>query len=176
MWNLARTVNDQWAEHKGLVKDGEKVFPTKLDYLAEVSRVCNFGLKRKRFTDTGETLRRWCETVAVYETLADTVKRADEFLDLLTFDHLWRAKRLYKKGKVKSPFLALSYAMTDGRKTAEEMEFHFDPPAHPDEWEVMRDRVEAMQDKSFWKLKSAESVSKVLYHVAEIRKVIAEDK
>lgn len=169
-WVIARKVNEMWPEHKGM-----EAFPTKAEYLAECSRVANIGLRKKRFSDSGETLRRWCEVVATYEAFAEQVQDADKFLDLLSFDHLSTAKSLYLKEKVKSPFLALSEAIKQGF-TAEEMRFHFDPPAKPDEWDVMNDRISAMQDKSFWKLKSVENVKRVLFHVSEIKKIISEDK
>ena len=167
-WAIASKANEMWGEHKSL-------FDTKLDYLAECSRVMNYGRKRKWFSDSGETLRRWCETHATYAVFVDKVQDADKFLDLLSFDHLARAKSLYLKGKVKSPFLALAAAV-EQNFTADEMQTHFDPPTKPDEWDVMRDRVEAMADRNFWKLKSVENIKKVLFHVGEIRKIVEGDK
>ena len=167
-WNIARLVNEGWEEHK-------VHFETKLDYLAECSRVANRGLRHKRFSDSGETLRRWCEVQATYSAFTEKVQDADKFLDLLSFDHLSRAKRLYLNGKVKSPFLALSTAMTE-KYTAEEMQFHFDPPIKPDEWDVMRDRVEAMKSKDFWKLKHPENVKRVMEHVQAIDAILREDR
>jgi len=71
--------------------------------------------------------------------------------------------------------LGLSEAIKQGFN-AEAMRYHFDPPAKPDEWDVMNDRISAMQDRSFWKLKSVENVKRVLFHVDEIKKIISEDK
>jgi len=167
-WNMARLVNEMWPEHKG-------TFETKLDYLAECSRVANIGLRHKRFSDSGETLRRWCEVQATYSAFAETVKDADKFLDLLSFDHLARAKSLYLKEKVKSPFLALKTAIIE-KYTAEEMQYHYDPPTKPNEWDVMQDRVQAMKSKDFWKLKSPDNIKRVLVLVDEIEKIVREDK
>jgi len=167
-WAIAVLVNDMWDEHRSQ-------FDKKIDYLAECSRVANRGLRHKRFTESGETLRRWCELQATYAAFVDNVQDADKFLDLLSFDHLYRARKIYMAGKVKSPFEALSQALIN-KWTAEEMQFHYDPPTRPDEWDVMTDRVEAMQSRDFWKLKSVENVKKVLFHVGEIKKIISEDK
>jgi Fic family protein len=167
-WNIARLVNDMWQEHKSH-------FETKLDYLAECSRVANTGLRHKRFSDSGETLRRWCEVQATYAAFAEKVEDADKFLDLLSFDHLRQAKKLYLNGKVKSPFLALSTALVQ-KYTADEMQYHFDPPTVPDEWEVMRDRVQAMKSKDFWKMKHPQNIKRVIEHVNEIEKILMEDR
>lgn len=167
-WSIARVVNEMWDEHKGQ-------FDTKLDYLAECSRVANKGLKHKRFSNSGETLRRWCEVQATYQAFTEKVQDADKFLDLLSFDHLSRAKKLYLNAKVKSPFLALLEAVKQNY-TAEEMQFHFDPPTVPDEWDVMRDRVEAMKSKDFWVMKHPQNIKRVLEHVNAIEAILREDR
>lgn len=171
-WNIARKVNEMWPEHIGM----KEAFPTKAEYQAECSRVANIGLRHKRFSDSGETLRRWCETQATYQAFTDQVQDADKFLDLLSFDHLYKAKTLFLNKKVKSPFEALLKAITEGY-TADEMQFHFDPPQVPDDYTVMIGRLDALQDKSKWSwLKSAETLKGVLFHAAEIKRLISEDK
>lgn len=168
-WSIARRVNEDWDEHKGR-------FDTRLDYYAECSRVMNArsGRKKKLFSDSGQTLRRWCEVQATYESLSTNVKDGDKFLDLLSFDHLYQAKVLYGKGKVKSPFEALAEAIKSDF-TADEMSRHFDPLQHPDEWEVMQERVQAMKSPDFWKLKDPQRVKQVLFHVSQIEMLLDEE-
>lgn len=120
-WNIAGEVNDAWDEHS-------KIFPTKMHYYAECSRVLNTNRTRKYFSDSGETLRRYCELRATYDPLIKTAKRGDEFLELFTMEHLRIARSLYMNGKVKSPFEALDWCVDGNGKmrSADEMEEHFD--------------------------------------------------
>ena len=183
-WNIARKVNEMWQEHKNLthevIEDDErvikKIFPSKTEYYMECSRVANIGLKIKRFSDSGETLRRWCEVVGTYETFVGRVDDGEKFLLLLSFDHLYKAKTLYLNSKVKSPFDALIKAVQE-KYTADEMQYHFDPPLPPDEYKDMLGRLDVLQDKSKWSwLKNPQVIKDILFHAAEIRRLIAEDK
>lgn len=134
-WTIARKVNDLWSEHKGL-------FATKSDYLAECSRVANLNTKRKRLSESGETLRRWCETDATYAAFTN----CNEFKEVLSFDHFYRAKRLYKNGKVKAPIYALAFAI-DKSLPAEDMEAHFDPPTVPSVFDKVMGYIAGLLDK-----------------------------
>src|SRR5690242_5167020 len=58
-WAIAKLVNEMYDENKAR-------FENKNLYYAECSKVVNAGCKRKRFSDSGETLRRWCEVQAYY--------------------------------------------------------------------------------------------------------------
>lgn len=119
-WDIAGQVNDAWDEHS-------KIFPTKMHYYCECSRVLNVNRKRKYFSDSGETLRRYCELRATYDTLAKTAKQGDEFIRLFTQEHLRVARSLYMNSKVKSPFEALEWCVDGNGKmrSADEMEEHF---------------------------------------------------
>lgn len=120
-WNIAGQVNDNWDEHSS-------IFPTKMHYLAECSRVLNFYRKRKYFSDSGETLRRYCELRATYDTLVKTVDHGQDFIELFTTEHLRVARSLYMLGKVKSPFEALEWCVDGNGKmqSADDMQEHFD--------------------------------------------------
>lgn len=118
-WHISRKVNSEWDEHKTL-------FNTKKDYFAECSRVMNLS-GRKYFSESGETLRRWCETQATYETFLNEVQDAEKFLDLLSFDHLYKAKKAYSAEKVTSPFDALKLAIENGWSADDMMEHYFPP-------------------------------------------------
>lgn len=167
-WNIARKVNEMYGEHKS-------IFPTRLEYYIECTRVINLTKRRKYLSDSGETLRRWCETVATYTPFESEVERGRDFLDILTFDHLYKAKRLYLKEKVKSPFLALAEAARQNF-TADEMQYHFDPPTKPDEWDVMTERVQAMKTKEFWKVKHPQNAKRIIEHVNQIEAILQEDR
>lgn len=120
---ISRRVNEMWDEHRAM-------FNTRLDYFAECSRIANLKSGRYIFAESGETLRRWCEVVATYESLDGELTRGyelsiEDLLDALTFNHLYKARKLYLNGKVKSPLYALAEAMSN-KWSAEDMEFHFD--------------------------------------------------
>ena len=166
-WNIARRVNEDWSEHKGY-------FDTRLEYFAECSRVMNLGRKKKYFSDSGETLRKWCEVQASYQRFESEVNDGDKFLDLLSFDHLLKARTLYNNAKVKSPLDALNAALENGW-TADEMAYHYDPPQAPDEWDVMQGHIQMMKSKDFWKLKDPKRVQQVLHHVSQIEMIVEEE-
>ncbi len=167
-WEIASRVLDLWDEHKSL-------FATREDYYAECSRVMNIGKKRKMFSDSGETLKVWCQVKSTYSALETTVDKASEFLDLLSFDHLRTAKTLYNLEKVKSPFDALKWCLgEEGKKAVEEMRYHFNPPAIPDEYETAKTRIDSMLNKDFWKWLKPDKVKRVIELVNEIQEIIRE--
>lgn len=120
-WDIAGQVVDGWDEHS-------KIFPTKMHYYAECSRVLNLNRKRKYFSDSGETLRRYCELRATYDTLVRTATQGKEFIELFTMEHLRVARSLYMNGKVKSPFEALEWCVDGNGKmqSVEDMQEYFD--------------------------------------------------
>ena len=139
-WVIAEKVNSMWPEHEtARDENGVKVFETKKDFYMECSRVANIGLKKKRFSDSGETLRRWCETQETYNQWQD----AYNFLNWLSFDHLYKAKKLYKDGKVRVPVLALAEAVRSGY-TADEMKEHFDPTIPPHEYDIWKENINTL--------------------------------
>lgn len=173
-WNIAERVNDLWPEHAGMVYEltNDRIFPTKEEYYIECSRVANIGLKRKRFSDSGQTLRAWCELQQTYAAFPDIHK----FLDVLSFDHLRKAKKLAKDNKVKVPVLALANAI-DKQWTADEMKEYYDPtePVHP--FDKVTGWLEGLTDKNSWSwLKSQQTIKDILFHAEAIKRLIAEDK
>lgn len=120
-WDIAGQVNEAWDEHS-------KIFPTKMHYYAECSRVLNANRKRVYFAVSGETLRRYCELRATYDTLVKTATHGKEFIELFTIEHLRVARSLYMDAKVKSPFDALDWCVDGNGKmrSADEMQEHFD--------------------------------------------------
>lgn len=169
-WDIAARVNDKWSEHATIFRRSKE------GYYAECSRVMNIGKKRKLFADSGETLKVWCNVRESYEAFETDVKRADELLDLLSFDHLRRARSLARRDKVTDPFTALKWAL-ENEASAEEMQYHFDPmlPIHP--YDDAKGRVTKWLDKSYWSwLKSAQTAKRIIELVKEIERLIDEDK
>lgn len=168
-WNIARCVNEMWPEHKTMAgANKELIFCDKDAYYAECSRVANEGLSHPRFSASGQTLRRWCEVEATYSRF----EHADEFLDALSFEHLRIAKSLSLNDKVKNPVLALAEAVS--RKwTAQEMQYHYDPPAPVHPYDAIRGHLLAMIDYKNWQfLKSVENKRACIFHAQEIQKII----
>lgn len=120
-WHLARIVSEMWDEHQALGRG---------EYFAECSRILNRVGVKKRFSDSGETLRRIVELYETFKPFFDTVKDAEKLLDIATQDHMRIARSLYRKEKVSSPFEAIKWAFPENgeKKSADEMEYHFDPP------------------------------------------------
>lgn len=120
-WHLARIVHEMWDEHKNIGR---------AEYFSECSRILNQVGIKKRFSDSGETLRRMVELYETFKPFFDTVKDAEKLLDIATQDHLRVARSLYRKEKVLSPFEAIKWAFPGNgeRKSADEMLYHFDPP------------------------------------------------
>lgn len=123
-WHLARIVHEMWDEHKALGRG---------EYFAECSRILNQVGVKKRFSDSGETLRRMVELYETFKPFFDTVKDAEKLLDIATQDHLRVARSLYRNEKVLSPFEAIKWAFPENgeKKSADEMLYHFDPLRTP---------------------------------------------
>ena len=121
-WHLAQLVSDMWDEHKALGR---------MEYFAECSRILNQVGVKKRFSDSGETLRRMVELYETFKPFFEKVKDAEKLLDIATQDHMRIARSVYLKGKVSSPFEAIKWAFPENgeKKSADEMLYHFDPPA-----------------------------------------------
>lgn len=116
-WEIAKLVNDWYGEHQSIFKG------VKMDYYQECSRMANTGLKRKRWSDSGEALRKMCEL----ETTYHNTPGIEEILDATSVQHLQFAKKLAADGKVSVPVYALAKAI-DMNWTADEMCYHFAPP------------------------------------------------
>ena len=179
-WDIALRVNDMWSEHKNLTReemtDGflqvVKVFPTRDDYNAECSRVLNIGRKRKLFSDSGETLKVWCNVVATFEEFLKRVPNADEYIDGFSFDHLRKAKRIYDNEKAPSPLHALDWA-TKNNASADEMQRHFMPASTPNEYEKATGDIDKMLTKDYWKWLKPEQMKEVLSLVKRIREIVS---
>lgn len=167
-WAMARLVNEMYPEHKGQFINPETGKLDKGMYYAECSRVANVGLKKPRFSESGETLRRWCEVQSLYAPFS----WADQLLDKLSFSHLQVNKKLHKDGKVKSVLEALERAVLE-KWTADEMKEHFDPSIPPHPWELVQGRLAGLmsaQDYPF--LKSKEKRDECIAHAAAIDAII----
>ena len=60
--------------------------------------------------------------------------------------------------------------------SADEMQYHFDPPTKPDDWDVMTERVQAMKTKEFWKVKHPQNAKRIIEHVNQIEAILQEDR
>ena len=165
-WTIAAAVLEMWDEHKSL-------FDSLDDYYAECSRVLNLGRKRVLFSSSGETLKVYCNVRATYNRFLDRVEDAEKFLDLLSFDHMRRARHVYMQEKAASPFEALVWAV-ENSASAEEMQEHFLPKVAPNEYEKATGDIDKMLTTDYWKWLKPEKIKRIISLVAEIRKVIAE--
>lgn len=112
-WYVAELVNLEWRD-EGYEAEGVN----KREYYAECCKL----LPVRIFGQSGETLRRWCETQSHYADEKDIM----DILAASSFDHLLKAKRLHNNGKVESAIYAVAIAISKNM-TADEMANHFDP-------------------------------------------------
>ena len=173
-WNIARRVNEMWQEHKSITHDGftdELVYPTKLDFLSAVSYEINQGLKKPRFSASGETLRRWCEVQARYSNF----KEADLFLEALSFEHLRIAKVLDYNGKVANPVTALAMAQKENW-TADEMRLHYDPPGQITIYEKFTGWLESLWTTKLEFIKKVEDREQARKLMNELRNIMERNR
>ncbi len=162
-WDIAKQVNEWWSEHQGVFEGNKKA------YFAEVSRVANIGLEKPRFSQSGETLRKYCELQESYKN----VKGADNLLKQTSFDHLMTARKLAKDGKVDSPLKALTEAFQNGW-TEEEMRTHFDPPELVHPYDKITGWLASLYDKSNWGWVDRARFEKVKTHLDAISELLKE--
>lgn len=125
-WHMGQLVSEMWEEHKG-------AFDNRLEYFAECSRVMNEGRRKKYFSDSGETLRRYVELFESYKLFIKEVEQAEKFIEKFTLSHLQNARMVYNAGKVDSPLDALiwCFPQTGERKSADEILEHYLPRNPP---------------------------------------------
>ena len=173
-WNIATLVNEMWPEHKTMTYDGfttELVYPTKEDFFIACSFQANEGLKKPRFSASGETLRRWCEVQATYATFPN----ANLLLEALSFDHMRLAKQLAYHEKVASPVLALATAQKEGW-TATEMKEHYDPPQVVNIYDKFTGWIDSLWNTKLEFLKSADDRAEARKLIASLRGIIERNK
>ena len=140
----------------------------KLDYYIEVSRVANDGLFIPIFGESGQTLRRWCETQETYKNFP----QAEQFLTTLSFDHLAKAKKLAKDGRVAVPTLALAEAVAR-HWSADDMQEHYDPAEATHPYDAVSGAIATLLDRNnYGWIKSADVRDAILSRVAEIETMI----
>ena len=163
-WNIAVSVNDNYSEHAGIFS-GDK-----MAYFAECSRVANAGRSVQIFGTSGQTLRRWCEVAATYENMPN----AETFLEALSFDHLEKARKLARDGRIQAPDHALAVAVNEGL-SADDMKERFDPSSAPHPYDVISGHLAYMADRSHWEfIKSADVRDAVMAHVKGIEYIVKE--
>ncbi len=164
-WGIAKAVNGFWSEH--MSSFGGK----KQDYYTECSRVANDGLYIPVFGESGQTLRRWCEVQETYSNF----DAAEQFLTTLSFDHLAKAKKLAKDGRVSVPTLALAEAVSRHFSVDDMME-HFDPPEAPHPYDAVSNAIAIMLDRSNYDwIKNTDVKDAILSRVGEIEKMIQDE-
>jgi hypothetical protein len=175
-WAIAEKVNSMWDEHKTLTyaMSAELVFQSKQEFYVACSYQANQGLKHKRFCDSGETMRLWCELVETYSAF----EHAERFLDALSLDHLRRAKstsrRMEKTGKAIPPVVMLAEAVKN-QWTAREMQENYLPNDAIPPYDAMKARLLVMTDRRYYPfLKKREDVDYCVIRAGEIEVRIKE--
>ena len=119
---FGRLANEIWVQIKDRPDIRGEIY--KDDLYVEMSYWINEGQDFPLVGASGETLRRWAETAAQFEN----VPAVKELEEALSFDHFFRARKLYNAGLVEAPVYPLAIAVKEGL-IAEEMTNRFtDPP------------------------------------------------
>lgn len=121
-WHFAAIVNTEWET----LDPDIKTEITRDQFNAECSRVINASLDFPIVTDTGETLRRWCNVADTYANMPGL----EAFQNALSFDHFFQARRMANDPTIplSVPVLALAEAVQN-KWVVREMVHHYDPPA-----------------------------------------------
>lgn len=166
-WDLAERINSEWPEYISL-------FPTKLDYYAAMSQAVNNSLSIGMFTESGQTLRFYCELQA---TLGN-IPNIKELLEASSIDHLRRAKRLAADNKVITDgghLAGADYAIAkaiEKKFSAEDMENYFDPKQAPTEYDKWTGAMSVMLDlKNYEWIQSATVKESIFTRVKEIETI-----
>jgi hypothetical protein len=112
-WVIAALVNREWAD---LEQEYRAEQVTREMFLAAASQYLNKCAGWALLSSSGETLRRWADVARQFEG----VRGVEQYQELLSFDHFFKARKLYNAGDVTSPLDALEQAHRNGW-TAEEM-------------------------------------------------------
>lgn len=166
-WDLAERVNSEYPEYMYL-------FPTKLDYYAAMSQAVNNSLSIGMFTESGQTLRFYCELQA---TLGN-IPNIKELLEASSIDHLRRAKRLSADNKIiteNGQLAGADYAIAkaiEKKFSAEDMENYFDPKQAPTEYDKWAGAMSIMLDlKNYEWIQSATVKESIFTRVKEIETI-----
>ena len=166
-WDLAERVNSEWPEYISL-------FPTKLDYYAAMSQAVNNSLSIGMFTESGQTLRFYCELQA---TLGN-IPNIKALLEASSIDHLRRAKRLASDNKVITDggqLAGADYAIAkaiEKKWSAEDMEQHFNPSELPDPYKQFIGVMSSLLDPFTYSwISDAEVISKLICKAREYEEI-----
>ena len=169
-WDLAERVNSEYPEYMYM-------FPTKLDYFAAMSQAINTQLSIGAFSESGQTLRFYCELQA---TLGN-IPNIKELLEASSIDHLRRAKRLAADNKIitdSGQLAGADYAIAkaiENKWSAEDMEQHFDPKQEPTEYDKWIGAMSVLLDMSNYQwIQSAVVKEQIFIKVKEIENIKAD--
>ena len=162
-WDLAERVNSEYPEYMYM-------FPTKLDYFAAMSQAINTQLSIGAFSESGQTLRFYCELQATLGNIPN-IKR---LLEASSIDHLRRAKRLAADNKIitdSGQLAGADYAIAkaiENKWSAEDMEQHFDPAEPPDPYKQFKTVLSSLLDPFTYSwISDAEVISKLICKARE---------
>lgn len=166
-WRIARLVNKEW-EWTNEQYEGE----INKDYFyAAVSHEINSILPFPICTETGETLRRWCEVAASYSS----AKTAD-LENVLRFEHFRVARSLSKlphnEKEGNTPMVILRRAAEE-KWTVEEMNKHFgDGLDVPTEYDKAIGWLDGLQALRFEWIPDRTDREKLAKLAAEMREIV----
>jgi len=168
---FGRLANQIWDEIKEKPEIKGEIY--KSDLYVEMSYWINEGQEFPLVGASGETLRRWSETAAQFAN----VPAIEEIEKVLSFDHFFRARKLYNAGLVEAPVLPLAIAIEENL-IAEEMTIRFtDPPEiEPAKLELRKLYPEWCWVTSYQLLSLNGNRQQAEYHLNEYVKLVNEEK
>lgn len=168
-WAIARLVIEEWERIEARYESEIN----KLYFYAATSHEINAVLPFPICTESGETLRRWCEVAKSYEN-ADTFM----FESVLSFDHFRIARTLAKLPKNEMagnvPMVILLRCAQEGW-TVEEMQMHYgDGLDKPSEFDKAVGWLDSLQATKFEWVKERSARDEIKFHLSRVREIVSE--
>lgn len=162
-WAIGELVNEEWRRGG---YDGEI---TKEQFYQECSRAINHGLPFPLVSESGETLRRWCEVTESYAK----VPAINEFKEVLSFDHFFQARRMANDPDCNLPAPDIALAMAVKNKwTAGEMVYHFSPKEPVHEYDRVMSWLGSLLNVKLEWIKDGALRKQAMYHLEQFRKIV----
>jgi len=170
-WLFGELVNAEWKiKLAELERDDLADEITKDHFLQECSRAINHGLPFPVISESGETLRRWCEVAESYAKMP----ALPIFREVLSFDHFFQARRLANDPNCKllAPDIALAEALRN-KWTANEMVFHYSPKEPVHEYDKVISWLDNLQSVKLDWIKDSEKRKQAQYHLDQFRQIVS---
>jgi len=168
-WHFGNLVNVEW-ESAG---DDMKTEISKDQFYAECSRVMNAELPFPIVTDSGQTLRRWCNVAESYANMPGL----EAFQEALSFDHFFHARRMANDPAIplSIPVLVLAEAVKN-KWVVKEMIQHYAPPELVHDYDKALGWLDSLQAIKLDWIKNKTEREEAQMHLSAYRQIVERNK